>query len=234
MSVSDSVVRQLHQRLMQVADLQSQIDRGPRQNLAAQSQVDAAKVALQKCKDTIKQKRMEADRKQLQQRERENKLHDLTGKMNAAKNNREYQALKEQIAADTQANSVLSDEIFETLEGIDSLQASIRGLEEKVKFAEAERDKVAANVEQRLGVLRAELERVQSELSVMESSLPPDFSIEYKRLIGTRGIEALSPIDGQSCGGCYTNVPPKVLDKLRMGQPCLCPSCGRLLYRPES
>jgi hypothetical protein len=46
---------------------------------------------------------LEADRKQLQQREREAKIYEWQGKLNAATNNREYQTIKEQIAADTEA-----------------------------------------------------------------------------------------------------------------------------------
>ena len=58
------------------------------------------------------QMRVEADSKQLQMKEREEKIVNLQGKLNAAKENREYQALKDQIAADKQANVVLSDEIL--------------------------------------------------------------------------------------------------------------------------
>jgi predicted nucleic acid-binding Zn-ribbon protein len=177
---------------------------------------------------------MEADRKQLQQREREGKLRDLTGKMNAAKNNREYQTLKEQIAADEKANSVLSDEIFEASEEVDALQGTMPGLEERVQLAEAEKTKMVALVEKKLESLHIDLNRVQSELAELENSLPSEFSVEYRRIVNARGMDALCPIDGNSCGGCYTNVTPRVLDRLRMGHPCICPSCGRMLYRPEN
>lgn len=234
MNVSDSVVRLLHLRLTQIAELKSQIERGPKQILAANEVVKAAKQSLQDCRDAIKQKKMEADRKQLQQREREGKLRDLEGKMNAAKNNREYQTLKEQIAADQKANSVLSDEIFEAAEEVDSLLETVPGLEKRVVLAEEEKNKMVVAVEERLLSLHTDLKRVQTELAELENSLPSEFESEYKRIVNARGMDALCPIDGNSCGGCYTNVTPRVLDRLRMGQPCLCPSCGRMLYRPEN
>lgn len=233
MSVSDTIVRQLHFKLIQISELQSQIDRGPRQIQAAQIQVDAAKDALLKCKESIKQKKLDADRKQLQQREREAKLHDLEGKLNAAKANREYQTLKEQIAADTQVNSVLSDEIFETLEEIDALQSSIPDFDERVQNAEAEKAKVSANIEKKLIQLRADLASAQGALRAIEETLPSEFLTEYQRLVASRGIEAMAAIDGNSCGGCYTTVPPRVQDRLRLGQPTICPSCGRMLYTPD-
>ena len=233
MNVSDSVVRTLHQLLVQIADIKSQIERGPKQIKAAQTQVDAAKDCLQKCKDTIKHKKMEADRKQLQLREREAKIHGWEGKMNSATNNREFQAIKEQIAADTQANNVLSDEILETLEEIDALQLAFKDYQEKLHLTEAEKAKTDSNVAQRIATLQQELIRVEGNLTEAEKQLPPEAMSDYKRLITSRGEDAMAQLDDVSCGGCYTGLTPRILDKLRMGNPFICPSCGRLLYRPE-
>lgn len=234
MSVSDTVVRDLHHRLNHIAELENQIARGPRAVQAAQMQLDAAIEALQQCRNSIRERRMDADRKQLQQRERENKIQDLESKMNASKNNREYQMLKDQIAADKQATSVLSDEIFEALEEVDALQSSTIGLEDRVKMAEAEKAKIIANVEKRLTDLRQDLQKATQNLSAIEAELPDDFSKDYKRLISVRGPDALCELDGKSCGGCNTNLPPGILDKLRMGKPTICPSCGRMMYRAEN
>jgi uncharacterized protein len=233
MAVTDTVVRQLHARLVRIADMESQLERGPKLIQNAQMMVQAAKDAFQACKNSIKTKRMDADRKQLQQKEREAKIHDLSGKMNAAKANREYQSLKEQIAADTQANSVLSDEIFETLEEIDVLQESLKGLDEKVSIAESEATKTTSQIQNRLTIVQGDLSVAKSELAETLSALPSDFVSEFERLFKSRGADAFTELDGESCGGCHNAVPPRVRDLLRQGQPFLCPSCGRMLYRPE-
>ena len=233
MNVSDSVVRNLHQHLVQIAEMKTQIERGPRQVKAAILQVDAAKDALLKCKEAIKQKKMDADRKQLQLREREAKVHDWEGKMNLAKNNREFQAIKEQIASDTQVNSVLSDEILEILEEIDSLQIAFKGFDEKLKLIEADRVKTESNVAGKLAVLKVELERVEGNLAGLETQLTSEFLVQYKRLVSNRSEDSMAALDDVSCGGCYTGLPPRILDSLRKEQAIVCPSCGRLLYRPE-
>ena len=233
MNVNDSVVRNLHQHLVQIADIKSQIERGPRQVKAAILQVDTAREALQKCKDTIKMKKMDADRKQLQLREREAKVHDWEGKMNLAKNNREFQAIKEQIAADSQANSVLSDEILEILEEIDILQIASKEFDEKLKLIEADKAKTESNVSERLASLNTDLERVQGNLSHLELQLTADFLVQYKRLVSNRSEDSMAALDDVSCGGCNTSLPPRILDSLRKEQAIVCPSCGRLLYRQE-
>jgi predicted nucleic acid-binding Zn-ribbon protein len=233
MPVVDSTIRRLHEILLLAADIRGQIERAPRQLKAAQMALQAAKDAVQGCKDSIKKNRMEADRKQLQQRQYETKLYEWQGKLNAAANNREYQAVKDQIAADTQANSVLSDEIFEILEGIDSLQIKLADLERVCKMTEEDSGKAESRIAERMVVLKRDLERVEGELKVAEAALPEDFAAIYHPLVKTRGEEAFAPLDERSCGGCNTGLPPRIIDQLRMGNPIACSSCGRWIYRPE-
>lgn len=233
MPVVDSTVRRLHEILLLAADIRGQIERAPKQLKAAQMALQAAKDAVQGCKDSIKKSRMEADRKQLQQRQYETKLYEWQGKLNAAANNREYQAVKDQIAADTQANSVLSDEIFEILEGIDSQQIKLADLERICKMTEEDSGKAESRIAERMVVLKRDLERVEGELKGAESALPEDFAAIYHPLVKTRGEEAFAPLDERSCGGCNTGLPPRIIDQLRMGNPVACSSCGRWIYRPE-
>ena len=233
MPVVDSTVRRLHEILLLAADIRGQIERAPKQLKAAQMALQAAKDAVQGCKDSIKKSRMEADRKQLQQRQYETKLYEWQGKLNAAANNREYQAVKDQIAADTQANSVLSDEIFEILEGIDGLQIKLADLERICKMTEEDSGKAESRIAERMVVLKRDLERVEGELKGAESALPEDFAAIYHPLVKTRGEEAFAPLDERSCGGCNTGLPPRIIDQLRMGNPVACSSCGRWIYRPE-
>jgi len=168
-----------------------------------------------------------------EQRQYETKLYEWQGKLNAAANNREYQAVKDQIAADTQANSVLSDEIFEIVEGIDSLQLKLADLERICKMTEEDSGKAESRIAERMVVLKRDLERVEGELKGAESALPEDFAAIYHPLVKTRGEEAFAPLDERSCGGCNTGLPPRIIDQLRMGNPVACSSCGRWIYRPE-
>ncbi len=125
MTVSASALRELHRIHRQITDLKGQLGRGPRQVRAAEALLERLETALTAAKEALTHTRVSADGKQLQLREREQRIEDLQVKLNTCNSNREYQALKEQIAADQQANSVLSDEILEALEKIDVLQAEL-------------------------------------------------------------------------------------------------------------
>lgn len=230
MTVTAALIQRLHRINRQKTDLKAQLARGPMAIKAAKAKLTVAEDELQAKRDALQRSKMDADSKQLQMKEREDKLHDLAGKLNAAKENREFQALKDQIAADTQANIVLSDEILEILESIDAQEIDITETEKSVarvgdEFGEIERRITAKRV-----TLLADLERVEADLVETEKDLSGDFKREYERLVAVKGEDAMAELEGNCCGGCYQSLTLGLLDKTKIGQPIICPACGRLLY----
>lgn len=116
MSVTAAALRELHRIHQRLADLRDRLERGPKQVRARETNVAVLEAKLAEARDRAKQTQMALDRKQLDLKSGEQKVLDLKVKLNAANNNREYQALLEQIAAAEMAGSVLSDEILEGLE----------------------------------------------------------------------------------------------------------------------
>lgn len=223
----------LHRIHRQLADLRDRLQRGPKQIRVAEGTVQTAEGAVAQAKENFKQAKMAADEKQLQLRQREARIVDLQGKLNTANNNKEYQLLKDQIAADTQANSVLSDEILEALERMDELQAAIKQAEDNLGKTKEELQKVRTRIEQQQQVLETDLARVSQELKAAEDQLPDDFKPEYLRMAKARGEDALAPVEGETCGGCFQTLTPQTIDQLRLDRPIFCKSCGRLLYVEE-
>ncbi|MCC6508768.1 MAG: phospholipase [Pirellulaceae bacterium] len=231
MSISASVLETLHRIHRQKTDLSGQLERGPKQIQAARTKIDYCKKVLEDIREKQKNLRMDADRRQLQLRERENRIASLEGKMNAAKENREYQTLKEQIAADRQANNVLSDEILELLEQVDVVHAQIDPAIAQIKAAEGDLVEVEKRVTERMKAVEADLARVMKELAQVESGLEGDFKRDYERLVSLRGEDGIAETEGNCCGGCYQMLTPQMLDRLANHFTVVCPSCGRFLYQ---
>jgi predicted nucleic acid-binding Zn-ribbon protein len=142
--------------------------------------------------------------------------------------------LKDQIAADEQANSVLADEILEALERIDVLQANIKTAEENLGKAKEELEKVRQRVEAQQQGLEAEVARVSGELQTAEEQVPEQFKADYLRLAKSLGEDSMAPVEGETCGGCFQVMTPQTLDQLRLNRPVFCKSCGRLRYLPPA
>ena len=198
---------------------------------AAKGRLEAAETHVAQSKAKLQQMRVEADSKQLQMKSREEKIYNLQGKLNAAKENREYQALKDQIAADEQANVVLSDEILELLEAIDAQRETLTAAEALVVEARVELEKVEHQVADRKVVLEVDLAKVLEELAAAEKELTGDFKREYTRLVAAKGEDAMAELEGNCCSGCYQSLTPQLLNRLSMSEPVLCPACGRLIYQ---
>ncbi|MDA1051726.1 MAG: phospholipase [Planctomycetota bacterium] len=234
MSITGTELRDLHRIHKQLTDLRGRLDRGPKQVAASAGAVRRMEMDAEQAKETHQKARVASDGKQLQLRSREAKLEDLKVKLNIANSNKEFQAFKEQIAADQQANLVLEDEILESLERIDQLAEKVNKSETDLAAARSEADKVKARVEGEQANLDSELAGVLSELKVAEANLPLEFKSNYDRVARVRGEEALAEVDGEVCGGCYQMLTPNMMNELYMSRAVFCKSCGALLYLSES
>ena len=232
MSLSEQL-REVHRILRQVTDLRSRLARGPKQIAAAENVVKKMEEELVQAKDKYRQARIQCDDKQLQLKQREAKLADYQVKLHQAESNQVYQVLKDQIAADKQANSVLSDEILEGLEKIDQLQVAVGVATENLAKSKVESEAARKRISAQMAELETELGRVLNELQDAESKLPPDFLVDYQRIVKNRGEETLAQVDRDSCGGCFQVLPPQAVNESMKGKPVVCKSCGRYLYFPD-
>ncbi len=90
MSLAPGALEELHRIHRQLTDVSERIAAGPKQIKAAEAAVAKADQEVTTSKEAYKKARMTADEKQLQLKQREAKLKDLQGKLNAAESNREY------------------------------------------------------------------------------------------------------------------------------------------------
>lgn len=232
--ISTDLLRTLHRIHRQRADLKSRLERGPRQIKAGESMIAVAAEKLEAAKQAVKAAKLVADEKQLQLSSRESRIIDLQGKLNTAASNREYSMLKEQIAADQQANLVLSDEVFEALERIDTLDAEAAAAGAELKKQNEEQVARIAEVTEKMKVIEADLANVETQLKNAEAAVPAAARADYKRLTDARGEEALAPVEDESCGGCYQTLTMQHLETLRMSLLSRCPNCNAFLYFPEN
>lgn len=233
MMIARGKLQELHRIHRQLTDLRERLARGPKQIAAAEGSAKSTEQQLAQAKDAYRKGRMAVDEKQLHLKQREARVSDLQGKLNQCESNREYQILSTQIAADQKANSVLEDEILEGIEGVEKQQADVKLLEGNLVKVQEELVRVRQRVEEQQSGLETELARVQQELAKSEAGLPEVFRVEYSRVARARGEQALAPLDGQSCGGCYQTLTPQTVSDVISGRPVFCRSCGCLLYPVE-
>ncbi|MGB7347906.1 MAG: phospholipase [Pirellulaceae bacterium] len=224
------LLRRLHSILRQKEELASQLARGPRQIKAGETMIATASKAVEEAKESLKKVKMTSDEKQLQLKSREARIEELKAKLNMAASNREFDTFKEQIAADEQANAVQSDEILESFDRIDALQAVVDAAVEDLEKQQVDQEARIVEVEARMEVVRANAQDVDERLAKAEAEIPTAAMADYKRLTESKGEEALAPLETDSCGGCNQILTTHVFDQLRRSIMVNCPNCNAFLY----
>ena len=231
--VSMDLLRKLHRIQRQRTDLKGQLERGPRQIQASERLVAQQEAIALEAAEKLKKARLAADEKQLQLKSREDRISDLQAKLNTAASNKEYTSLKEQIAADSQANDVLSDEILEALERIDQLEQDRKDREAELVQRKQDHEALLGTVKEKMDKLSQELTRVEAELANAENELPASLRTDYDRIVAARGEEALAPVEAEHCGGCHQTLTSQMMNRLYLGQAVRCPVCGAMMYLKE-
>ncbi len=234
MAVSAAAISVLHRIHRQLADLSDRAQRGVK--LLKAREVNLARLAdeLTKAQADVKAAKMRADQKQLLLKSGEQKILGLEAKLNACGTNREYQALKDQIAADRMAGQVLEDEILDALEKIDESQRVVAEAQKKIVDAKAELAKQQQAVNTQTDSIATDIARLRDELARAEAELPDDFRLAYNRVVNHKHEEAMAAVSGGFCGGCNKQLTPNMLGELQMSRAVFCANCGCILYTPQS
>jgi len=133
-------------------------------------------------------------------------------------------------------NSLLEEEIIKLMDEIDA--ASGKVAEEKKKFEE-ESKKVDAGIkviEARIKEIEESVAGLKKKREALTPSIGQKVLKDYERILEGRNGLALVEVINDACGGCYINLPPQVINEVRMkDKVTYCESCWRMLYiRDES
>ena len=149
-----------------------------------------------------------------------------------ASSNREFDTIKGQIEADTVANSVLEDEILESLDVIDRTQKEIKKAEQNLAAAQEGLKKFSDQFAADSVGLKARVEELGGQIKESESGLEGELAERYRRLVDAYGAEAMAATEAGICGNCRVQVTPQSRVRLNAGNVIICSACGRMMYQP--
>ncbi len=80
------------------------------------------------------------------------------------------------------------------------------------------------------GADEADVARLEVELRNAEQQLPDNIRRAYERSVESKGLDAMSAVEDESCGRCYQMLTLNLCNDLKLGRTVFCKGCGRLLY----
>jgi len=233
-SLDYALLRTLHRMLRQLIDIGERMENGPRKVRVVTTNEANFAQSLEQSKAALLDLRKASHTKQMQLAEREAKIEDMKVKLNVCDSNKEFQLLKDRIAADLQANSVLQDEILEQLEKIDVLIEEVDTAKKNYEKSQSESRRIRDEVDLELNALDAEKTRITQELAEKEKLIPADLIVQYRRLVAGKGEDALGLTNSETCGNCNQTLTVQTVSDLMMHKPVFCKGCGCWLYLAEN
>jgi hypothetical protein len=194
---------------------------------------DLERLALER-KDRSTKVELETRALDITVKQSDDEIKKLNERLNAVRNNAEYQATLFQIESVVRERDRLQDECLKLLEGMDALKAELT----TAAAAAAEERKVFEGFLAEAAKLRAACELkvvgVIEKRKFVAEGIPNDLLTGYERLFATRDGLAVCSVERGFCQGCYNKITTNDTAKLMGGTTVIsCDSCQRILYLPR-
>jgi len=158
------------------------------------------------------------------------KLQRYQRQLFEVKNNKEYQALLHEIKIEKDKIGKLEDQILMLLEEIDAHSKDFERAQLLSKDEKEACKKRETELRQKLRELEDELVVREDERRRVIAKMKPELVGRYERIRKGRGGVAVVTINGGTCTGCFTALPPQFVSEVRKGDQILtCEHCGRML-----
>lgn len=168
-------------------------------------------------------------------RDAESLIKKYKSQQNKVRNNREYDSLTKEMEFQTLEIQLAEKKIKEFKVSLGTKKEQIEKLEEELKESKNRLKEKQGDLDEIIAETQKEetelLKKSQSASVVIEERL---LDI-YKRIrANTHNGLAIVPVDRESCGGCFSRIPPqRQLDIRTHKKIIVCEHCGRILIAPD-
>jgi uncharacterized protein len=165
---------------------------------------------------------------------KEEGIKKLQTQLYQLKTNKEYQAMEKEISSQKADVSVIEEEIIKILDRIDECIKEVarkkdililerKGLEDQKKIIDAKTKEI-----------EGQLQKLNSERAELSQKVEKVFLTKYERILNSKNGLAMVSVEHDACSGCNINLPPQVINEIRMQRELIfCGSCARILYIEE-
>jgi predicted nucleic acid-binding Zn-ribbon protein len=161
----------------------------------------------------------------------DDEIKKLTERLNAVRNNAEYQATLFQIESVKRERDETQERCLELLDQLEALKLQAEQSAAAVAAERAVFEEFQSEAQKLRSHRDAEVAAVQARRDAMAEGIPPELLSDYDRLLRLRGGLAVALVERKSCQGCFTTITTNDEARLRGGSGIIhCGSCQRILY----
>ena len=210
-----------------LGDLPKMVDELNEKENSLKDRVEADKV-------TLKEINLNSSKSEKVNSDIQEKINKLTDQLFLVTNNKQYDALTNEIEHLKEQKKENEDLLISNLEEKETL-------EKNINENEASLEKLKTDLDVRRNKLDEALSQTADEKTALENSrkkqvteIDDNTMQVYNKVISARSGIAVVPLSGNSCGGCGAALPLQMVSEIRAGDLHNCQSCGRFVYNKKN
>ena len=210
-----------------LGDLPKMVDELNEKENSLKDRVEADKVSLKKINlNSSKSEKVNSDI--------QGKINKLTDQLFLVTNNKQYDALTNEIEHLKKQKTENEELLISNLEEKETLEKNINENEESLEDLKTDLDVRRSKLDEALSETADEKAALENSRKKQVTEIDDTTMQVYNRVISARSGIAVVPLSGNSCGGCGAALPLQMVSEIRAGDLHNCQSCGRFVYNKKN
>jgi predicted nucleic acid-binding Zn-ribbon protein len=206
-----------------LGDLPKMVDELNEKENSLKDRVEADKVILKEINlSSSKSEKVNSDIQE--------KINKLTDQLFLVTNNKQYDALTNEIEHLKEQKKENEELLISNLEEKETLEKNINKNEASLEELKTDLDVRRNKLDEALSETADEKAALENSRKKQVTEIDDTTMQVYNKVISARSGIAVVPLSGNSCGGCGAALPLQMVSEIRAGDLHNCQSCGRFVY----
>ena len=210
-----------------LGDLPKMVDELNAKENSLKDKVEADKVTLKEINlNSAKSENMNSDIQE--------KINKLTDQLFLVTNNKQYDALTNEIEHLKEQKKENEELLISNLEEKETLEKNINENEASLIELKTDLDVRRNKLDEALLETADEKAALENSRKKQVTEIDDSTMQVYNKVISARSGIAVVPLSGNSCGGCGAALPLQMVSEIRAGDLHNCQNCGRFVYNKKN
>ena len=210
-----------------LGDLPKMVDELNEKENNLKDRVEADKVSLKEINlNSSKSEKVNSDIQE--------KINKLTDQLFLVTNNKQYDALTNEIEHLKKQKKENEELLISNLEEKETLEKNINENEASLEELKTDLDVRRNKLDEALSETADEKAALENSRKKQVTEIDDNTMQVYNKVISARSGIAVVPLSGNSCGGCGAALPLQMVSEIRAGDLHNCQSCGRFVYNKKN
>ena len=210
-----------------LGDLPKMVDELNEKENSLKDRVEADKV-------TLKEINLNSSKSEKVNSDIQEKINKLTDQLFLVTNNKQYDALTNEIEHLKEQKKENEDQLISNLEEKETLEKNINENEASLEELKTDLDVRRNKLDEALSETADEKAALENSRKKQVTEIDDTTMQVYNKVISARSGIAVVPLSGNSCGGCGAALPLQMVSEIRAGDLHNCQSCGRFVYNKKN